>query len=390
MFASHLRQPQKSQEEHYLIIEDVIRLLELDHVRSVVVGSVDKRGISGGQRKRVNIGLELVADPNVLFLDEPTSGLDATSAKIVMSALKDLANLGMTVIAVIHQPRYSIFALFDQLLLLGKGGATVYNGPTLYAEAYFSEIGFKCPETENVADFLLDVCAGVVIRENDPSFVPGDLFDTWNSGGLKTISLLRGDESHGKRVRSVSRVNADVLKLATQTIKPKDMALFMRGCKTFMLLSPKNDVMNKDDLYDVLSLMDVSHKTQKEFIKFIELFEQKNDVDMPLLTIENALQKFVTKSNIKLQGARSRQRTVILLENRRNDVSTSANGKRNRNTGNSKKLLRSRANTWEVMNPTISQKSGKAQGILLMLRPVTFLFNALKSFKNQYGCPHAC
>ena len=134
MFASHLRQPNKTDEDHYLIIEGVIELLELGHVRNVVVGSVDNRGISGGQRKRVNIGLELVADPSVLFLDEPTSGLDSTSAKIVMSALKDLANLGMTVIAVIHQPRFSIFALFDQLLLLGKGGATVYNGSTLYAE----------------------------------------------------------------------------------------------------------------------------------------------------------------------------------------------------------------------------------------------------------------
>ena len=77
----------------------------------------------------------------------------------------------MTVIAVIHQPRYSIFALFDHLLLLGKGGMTVFSGPTLVAETYFESIGFKCPPTENVADFLMDVCAGIIPRQDDDEFV---------------------------------------------------------------------------------------------------------------------------------------------------------------------------------------------------------------------------
>ncbi len=77
--------------------------------------STHSRGISGGQRKRVNIGLELVAQPSLMFLDEPTSGLDSTVSSDILGSLGDMASLGMTVIAVIHQPRYSSFTLFDQV-----------------------------------------------------------------------------------------------------------------------------------------------------------------------------------------------------------------------------------------------------------------------------------
>ncbi|KAJ1625863.1 P-loop containing nucleoside triphosphate hydrolase protein, partial [Pavlovales sp. CCMP2436] len=107
-------------------------------IRDSVVGSVEVRGISGGQRKRVNIGLEMVADPLALFLDEPTSGLDAATAELVLSALRRLARLGRTVVAVLHQPRYSAFKLLDKvtlLLLLGVGGRTIYCGPPLKVRA---------------------------------------------------------------------------------------------------------------------------------------------------------------------------------------------------------------------------------------------------------------
>ena len=102
--------------EKLAFVEDVIALLGLDAVRDEVVGDETARGISGGQRKRVNVGIHHAADPSVLLLDEPTSGLDAQSALQVCAALKRIAALNITVALVLHQPRYEIFREFDDLL----------------------------------------------------------------------------------------------------------------------------------------------------------------------------------------------------------------------------------------------------------------------------------
>lgn len=93
------------------------------------MGDEATRGVSGGQRKRVNIGLELVADPLLLLLDEPTSGLDSSASKALVATLGRVARDGVTVTAVCHQPSYQAFFLFDDVLLLGRGGRTVYWGP---------------------------------------------------------------------------------------------------------------------------------------------------------------------------------------------------------------------------------------------------------------------
>ncbi|GAB4822174.1 hypothetical protein N2152v2_009220 [Parachlorella kessleri] len=123
-YSARLRLPRgKASHEQQGIVEDVMDMLQLRHVQHQVVGTAEKRGVSGGQRKRVNIGLELVTVPSLLFLDEPTSGLDATAAVDIIQALKRMAQLGMNVVAVVHQPRYSIFTLFDTVLLLGTGGS---------------------------------------------------------------------------------------------------------------------------------------------------------------------------------------------------------------------------------------------------------------------------
>ena len=98
---------------------------------------------SGGERKRVNIGIELVAQPSILFLDEPTSGLDASTSQEIMRFLTRIALKGVNVIAVIHQPRYEIIQKCDNVLLLAKGGRTVYRGSVPNALQYFRSIGTK-------------------------------------------------------------------------------------------------------------------------------------------------------------------------------------------------------------------------------------------------------
>ncbi|RTE76230.1 hypothetical protein BHE90_009303 [Fusarium euwallaceae] len=140
-------------------VESVIDCLELSHVRDSRVGSVGKPVISGGQRKRVSIGMELAAAPMAIFLDEPTSGLDATAASSIMRTLKAIAKLGISIIVIIHQPRTEIFELFDNLILLGNG-QTIYEGPQPEAQAYFEGMGFHFPEHSNHADVITDIITG--------------------------------------------------------------------------------------------------------------------------------------------------------------------------------------------------------------------------------------
>lgn len=92
-------------QDRVLVVERIINRLNLTSVRESLVGTVENRGISGGQRKRVNVGLELVIEPSVLLLDEPTSGLDSTSSRLVVQSLRREAALGVNVCLVVHQPR---------------------------------------------------------------------------------------------------------------------------------------------------------------------------------------------------------------------------------------------------------------------------------------------
>jgi len=151
-----------SNEELKCHVEEVVQLLNLDRIRDSIIGDEDVRGISGGQRKRVNIAMEWVASPGMLFLDEPTSGLDSTSSIEVCQVLRNLAhNAGLTIVAVIHQPRYEIFRMFDDIALLGVGGRPVYLGPTDQVENYFKNLNYYCPPNINPADYYLDVISGL-------------------------------------------------------------------------------------------------------------------------------------------------------------------------------------------------------------------------------------
>ena len=124
-------------------VDTLIEALNLSHVSHSVIGDGITRGVSGGQRKRVNIGMEVAATPLSLFLDEPTSGLDSTSSLEVMDMLDQIAKIGMTVVAVIHQPRVEIFQKFDDVLMIAPGGRTAYLGPTRNARPYFEKLGYE-------------------------------------------------------------------------------------------------------------------------------------------------------------------------------------------------------------------------------------------------------
>ena len=133
VFTGELRLPrQLTKQEREERVNEVINEMGINHVKNVIVGTVLKQGISGGERKRLCIGMELLNRPQLLFLDEPTSGLDSVTALDLMQILHSIAhgeylNQSVTIVCSIHQPQSKIFNLFDSIILL-KGGNIMYQG----------------------------------------------------------------------------------------------------------------------------------------------------------------------------------------------------------------------------------------------------------------------
>lgn len=165
--------------DRVLVVERIIAALGLGPIRDSQVGTVEKRGISGGQRKRVNVGLEMVMEPSLLILDEPTSGLDSTSSRLVLQALRREASMGVNVGVVLHQPSYGLFKMFDDVMFLAKGGRTVYLGPVSEVEDYFAGIGLVVPERINPPDHYMDALEGIVVPPDQPDFDPKNLPVMW-------------------------------------------------------------------------------------------------------------------------------------------------------------------------------------------------------------------
>ncbi|KAG7638776.1 putative white-brown complex protein 30 [Arabidopsis thaliana] len=151
-----------SKADKVLIIERVIESLGLQHVRDSLVGTIEKRGISGGQRKRVNVGVEMVMEPSLLILDEPTTGLDSASSQLLLRALRREALEGVNICMVVHQPSYTMYKMFDDMIILAKGGLTVYHGSVKKIEEYFADIGITVPDRVNPPDHYIDILEGIV------------------------------------------------------------------------------------------------------------------------------------------------------------------------------------------------------------------------------------
>ncbi|CAI9094998.1 OLC1v1030847C1 [Oldenlandia corymbosa var. corymbosa] len=160
-FTAMLRLPNSlTRDEKIQHVEHVIAELGLIRCRNSMIGGPLFRGISGGEKKRVSIGQEMLINPSLLLLDEPTSGLDSTTAMRIMTTIKRLAGGGRTVVTTIHQPSSRIYHMFDKLVLLSEG-CPIFYGPASTALEYFSSIGFSTSLTVNPADFLLDLANGI-------------------------------------------------------------------------------------------------------------------------------------------------------------------------------------------------------------------------------------
>ncbi|CAH4037664.1 unnamed protein product [Pieris brassicae] len=137
-----------------VVVEEIIQLLRLNKARNTVT-----ENLSGGERKRLAIALELVNNPPVIFLDEPTTGLDDVASSTCVSLLKRVARGGRTVICSVHTPSARLFSVFDQVYVVADGRCA-YQGTSAGVVPFLQEIGLPCPTTYNPADFIIEVSSG--------------------------------------------------------------------------------------------------------------------------------------------------------------------------------------------------------------------------------------
>jgi len=171
------------------ICNTVCNALGFDNeLRMKIVGNVEKRGISGGQRKRVNIGMELVGLHPIIMMDEPTSGLDASGSQKLLEYLKEISRMGITFVTVVHQPRCSSFLLFDHVVLLSKHGLTFCGSPceviAYYHKMLLSPININDNPADSIMDFLTYGANNRCINQLQQAQI-------WKDKGITEIDCLR-------------------------------------------------------------------------------------------------------------------------------------------------------------------------------------------------------
>lgn len=211
-------------------VDDLTEAFGLQKQANTIVGTPIRKGISGGQKRRLSIASALITAPKILFLDEPTSGLDSTASYEVMKYLRAVVqkhkvlNLGkinfnanpfqLIVVASIHQPSSSTFALFDKLLLLSEG-TTCFSGHTRSLKAYFSSIDIPVPTYVNPAEYLIDlVSTDFALGDGDVQARLSKIHNAWKSsaqGSTHFSSASRPDES--KTQLLTRRERANILKV---------------------------------------------------------------------------------------------------------------------------------------------------------------------------------
>lgn len=157
-FAARLSLPSSiGKSERIARIDALVAAFGLQGQAGTLIGTPIRKGLSGGQKRRISVASQLITSPKLLFLDEPTSGLDSAASFEVISFVRNIAKKhNLLVIASIHQPSTTTFELFDKLLLLSRG-RTVYNGPVSDVKEYFDSMGYKMPLYMNPAEFVIEL-----------------------------------------------------------------------------------------------------------------------------------------------------------------------------------------------------------------------------------------
>ncbi|KAJ4845029.1 hypothetical protein Tsubulata_031431, partial [Turnera subulata] len=202
--------------------ETTIKQMGLHHAIDTRIGGCGKKGISGGEKRRVSICIEILTRPKLLFLDEPTSGLDSAASYYIMKQIVSLAKQeGMTIIASIHQPGSEVFQLFHNLCLLSSG-RTIYFGPSKLADNFFEMNGFPCPSHQNPSDHYLRTINTDFDEVMEPGFA-----------AIKTtevISLLGSSYQSSDIFQQIKGQVADICMQDRGEPKRRTQASFINQC----------------------------------------------------------------------------------------------------------------------------------------------------------------
>eukprot|EP01032_Pedospumella_encystans_P012093 gene12093-14012_t len=191
MFSANMRMPpDTSKDKLVALVDKLLDDLGLTVCADVIIGGALIKGISGGQRKRTSVGVEVVSDPDLLFLDEPTTGLDSHSASNLIHLLKDVAAKNCAILCTIHQPSSEVFALFDVVIFM-KAGRIFYQGPVSRINTYYAEHDRRIPENFNPADFVMNLSQVLAGDELEKLFFPIPDYALVEQG-----SSQRREESH--------------------------------------------------------------------------------------------------------------------------------------------------------------------------------------------------
>ncbi|TQD78457.1 hypothetical protein C1H46_035997 [Malus baccata] len=189
MFAADLRLGPVSTADKKQRVEKLIQQLGLTSARNTFIGDEGSRGVSGGERRRVSIGVDIIHGPSILFLDEPTSGLDSTSAHSVIEKVHHIARCGSTVILTIHQPSSRIQLLLDHLIILARG-QLMYQGSPKDVATHLGRMGRKVHKEESPIEYLIDV-----IQQYDQSELGVEALAEFARTGMKPPLLVDVDVS---------------------------------------------------------------------------------------------------------------------------------------------------------------------------------------------------
>jgi ABC-type multidrug transport system ATPase subunit/ABC-type multidrug transport system permease subunit len=213
LFHARLRCGRMSSVHRRARVENVINTLGLAKCADTIIGGESRRGLSGGERRRLSVAEELLVEPRILFLDEPTTGLDSSTAMELVRTLVGIAGRGKTVLLSLHQPRRDIFEMFDHVIVLCKGGRVVYEGAVQAVDTYLqkaSSLGLATLsdgyERVNPADILLDVASESNAFDLAAAFARGDFSDGRKAHGNGDIVpvLAAAELGHGSPETSMA------------------------------------------------------------------------------------------------------------------------------------------------------------------------------------------
>lgn len=240
-------------------VEELIKTMGLESCQNTRVGNEFLKGLSGGQKRRLSLAVAFLKDPLVVFLDEVTSGLDAAAAAGVAKFLQDLAHSqDVIIVCTIHQPSAKIFKGFDKLLLLSSG-SVAYSGRVKDAPKYFESLGYRIPDQENPADFLLD---SVNSDFADKDRVQ-ELLTAWENrlpemckSGTFEVDLIAHQRSQNALVQTcILFRRLLVLAMRDPTVYLSRVVVFFVACSFFTIVYIKSRDRTQDQVFNRLWLI---------------------------------------------------------------------------------------------------------------------------------------